>query len=327
MGRRPTRASPGGVQEIDGYVVIDKPAGITSHDVVARARRLLATRRIGHAGTLDPGATGVLVLGVGRATRLLRFVSDQPKSYRGEIVFATTTSTLDDAGEITGRFEMPNLEPERISLVARRFVGTIKQIPPMVSAIKVDGTRLYELARKGIEVERAPRSVTITRFDLEPTKDRFVFSFVVDCSSGTYVRSLAADLGAALGGGAHLRRLRREGIGPFRLDGAVVLDALSRDDVAPSLGLVRHLDRIVVDDRLITDIAHGKIFERRALEVVGDGPWALQSKDARLLGVYESWTTERIKPAVVLLDADELERSKSADPELTPLTKDSPDGR
>src|SRR5665213_3545949 len=212
MGRRPKRATPPGVAEIDGYVVIDKPSGMTSHDVVAKARRALSTRRIGHAGTLDPGATGVLVLGVGRATRLLRYVSDLPKSYAGEIVFGSTTSTLDDDGEITRTYSMSGLTIGRVREMAETFVGTIEQIPPMVSAIKVDGNRLYDLARQGIEIERSPRTVTITRFELEESAEQHVFRFEVDCSSGTYVRSLASDLGSALGGGAHLRRLRRSAI-------------------------------------------------------------------------------------------------------------------
>ena len=327
MGRHPKRAAPEGVEEIDGYVVIDKPAGITSHDVVARARRALDIARIGHAGTLDPGATGVLVLGVGRATRLLRFVSDLPKTYRGEIVFGTTTSTLDDEGEISGQFAMSDLDPDRVLESARQFVGTIEQIPPMVSAIKVGGKRLYELARQGIEIERTARTVTITRFDCRPTDDPLVYTFVVECSSGTYVRSLAADLGAVLGGGAHLRGLRREAIGPFSVDGAVVLDELSRADIASSLGLVQHLDAVVVANALIEDIAHGKILERRVVEVVGEGPWSLASPDGRLLGVYERWTKERIKPAVVLIDAHGPVPSVPAVSETTLLTREPPLGR
>lgn len=332
MGRRPKQSTPAGVAAIDGYVVIDKPAGMTSHDVVARARRALMTRRIGHAGTLDPGATGVLVLGIGRATRLLRFVSDLPKTYRGEIVFGATTTTLDDDGEVTARFPMPDLAIERVHEIARQFVGTIEQIPPMVSAIKVNGQRLYELARAGVEIERAPRTVTITRFDVAPGDDPLVYSFVVECSSGTYVRSLVADLGIRLGGGAHLRHLRRESIGPFVVAEAVALDALSRSDVGSSLGLVQHLDAVTVHDDLIDDVAHGKILDRRVLEVVGDGPWALSSRDARLLGVYEPWTTERIKPAVVLVDVNASDASSAiqsppAESEAEATSKDRPVGR
>jgi tRNA pseudouridine55 synthase len=300
MGRRPKRSTPPGVVEIDGCVVIDKPAGMTSHDVVARARRSLMTRRIGHAGTLDPGATGVLVLGVGRATRLLRYVSDLPKSYAGEIVFGVSTTTLDDEGEETGRFEMVGLTLELIREASKAFVGTIDQVPPMVSAIKVGGTRLYDLARQGIEVERAPRSVTITRFDIEATEDTHVVRFEVDCSSGTYIRSLAADLGVALGGGAHLRQLRRTAIGPFTLDRARALEGLTRDDVEPPEGLVPHLGCVVVADGFTDEIAHGKVIDRRLLEVVGAGPWSLLSSSGELLAIYEPWTAERIKPAVVL---------------------------
>lgn len=305
MPRR--RATPPGVPEIDGFVVIDKPAGITSHDVVARARRALRTNRVGHAGTLDPGATGVLVLGIGRATRLLRFVSDLAKSYEGEIIFGASTSTLDADGEVTQRFEMDDMTIEQIRATAERFVGVISQIPPMVSAVKVNGTRLYELARSGIEIERAPRTVTVSRFAIDPTDARGVVRFVVDCSSGTYVRSLAADLGSALGGGAHLRHLRRIAIGPFLETDAVDIDALTRDDVQPMLGLVAHLAVVEVADARIADIVHGKVIDRRALEVVGDGPWAMCTADGRLLGVYESWTPERVKPAVVIVRPGEIE--------------------
>lgn len=327
MARRPNRAPSGDREEVDGFVVVDKPAGMTSHDVVARARRALATRRIGHAGTLDPGATGVLVLGVGRGTRLLRYVSGLAKTYRGEVVFGVTTSTLDDEGDITGQFNMSGLTTEHVRDVANRFVGTIEQTPPMVSAIKVDGRKLYELARAGVEIERAPRSVTITRLECVPTEDPLVYTLVVDCSSGTYVRSIAADLGSALGGGAHLRRLRREAVGPFGLDEAISLDLLSRADVRPSLGLVRHLDAVFVDDAVIGDIAHGKILERRFIEVVGEGPWALASKDARLLGVYEQWTPERIKPAVVLIEASRPVQPSAAEDPSPALHEDHPDGR
>lgn len=318
MGRSRRAHSPAGVPEIDGYVVIDKPAGMTSHDVVARARRDLLCRRIGHAGTLDPGATGVLVLGVGRATRLLRYVSDLGKSYAGEFVFGSTTTTLDDEGEVVAEFDMTQLEFSRVEEGAERFVGTIEQTPPMVSAVKIDGTRLYELARQGIEVERRARTVTISRLDLFPTDDPTIVRFEVDCSSGTYVRALAADLGTALGGGAHLRGLRRVSIGPFLVENAVALEQLSRELVRPSAGLVAHLGSVVVDDAHIREIAHGTVMERRALKVVGEGPFALLRADGQLLAVYESWTTERIKPSVVLIepgDADAMSDDRTLDEE------------
>ncbi len=321
MGRRPKRATPPGVAEIDGFVVIDKPSGMTSHDVVGQARRALNTRRIGHGGTLDPGATGVLVLGVGRATRLLRYVSDLSKSYEGEIVFGVSTSTLDDEGEVVERYLMGALSIETVREAALAFVGTIEQVPPMVSAIKIDGNRLYDLARQGIEVDRAARSITVTKFELEPTTETNVVRFAVDCSSGTYVRSLAADLGTALGGGAHLRHLRRTAIGNFGLTESCKLDELSRATVQPAIGLVRALTEIRVGEELVDEIAHGKVLDRRLVEVAGAGPWALCSVAGELLAVYEAWTTERIKPSVVLV------QPISAEVNGSPVTEQSGDGR
>jgi tRNA pseudouridine55 synthase len=152
-----------------GLAVVDKPAGWTSHDVVARGRRLLGTKKVGHSGTLDPGATGVLLLGVGRVTRLLRFLGELPKSYECEVVLGIETSTLDDEGEVTATHDMSGLTFADVASAAGRFVGDIEQVPPMVSAIQIGGKRLHELARQGIEVERPARPVTIHRLDVEPT--------------------------------------------------------------------------------------------------------------------------------------------------------------
>jgi tRNA pseudouridine55 synthase len=202
--------------QVHGLAVVDKPAGVTSHDVVGMLRRRLHERRVGHAGTLDPDATGVLLVGVGNATRLLRFLTALGKTYTADVVFGTSTSTLDASGEVTGRFEMTELTPDRVrAVVAEQLTGRIMQVPPMVSALKVDGKRLHELAREGVEIEREPRPVTIHRFDVEPTADPLVYRIDVTCSSGTYVRTLADDLGRLLGGGAHLRDLRRTACGSF----------------------------------------------------------------------------------------------------------------
>ncbi|MER3453217.1 MAG: tRNA pseudouridine(55) synthase TruB, partial [Acidimicrobiia bacterium] len=201
---------------IDGLVVVDKPAGMTSHDVVDLLRRRFGQRRVGHAGTLDPDATGVLVVGLGRVTRLLRFCSALDKSYVGEFVLGVETTTLDASGQVIARHDMGHVRPEDVGRVAASFIGTISQVPPMVSAVKVGGRRLHELARQGLEVERPARSVRVDRFEVTPIEgEPGAFRFRVDCSSGTYVRTLVADLGRALGGGAHLRSLRRVAIGPF----------------------------------------------------------------------------------------------------------------
>ena len=289
-----------GTPSIDGLAVVDKEAGWTSHDVVAKARGILHTRKIGHSGTLDPDATGVLLLGVGRATRLLRFLHELPKSYTAEIVLGTETSTLDASGTVVATHDMGDVTLSRARAAAADLTGDILQVPPMVSAIKVDGQRLHALARQGVEVERTPRPVTVHRFHLDGTDDPTVVRAEVVCSSGTYVRSLAADLGRALGGGAHLRALRRTAIGPFTLSDAHPLDELV---VLPLEATVGALDRVTVDEELAAAVAHGKVLERAALGPAvgaGDGPWAVFDADGALLAVYEPHRATTVKPAVVV---------------------------
>jgi tRNA pseudouridine55 synthase len=286
----------------DGLVVVDKPADWTSHDVVAKSRGLLGTRKVGHAGTLDPDATGVLLLGVGRATKLLRFLSPLGKSYVGEVVLGAETSTLDSAGEVIATHDMSEVTLAEVQRASERFVGEIEQVPPMVSAVKVGGKRLHELARQGIEVERKPRPVTIHSLTVGPGPEREpnVYRIEVSCSSGTYVRTLAADLGHALGGGAHLRNLRRTSVGPFTLDDAVPLDAVSPDVVRPMVEAVRHLDRVVASDEVAAAVAVGKVLGPEQLAVTGDGPWAVVDGAGDLLAVYERFRGETAKPAVVI---------------------------
>ena len=287
----------------DGYLVVDKPAGWTSHDVVARCRKLIGTRRVGHAGTLDPDATGVLVVGVGRATRLLRFATLLTKSYVGEIALGTATSTLDAAGEVTARADMSDVGIEDARRAAVSLTGRIEQVPPMVSALKHEGRRLHELARQGMEVERAPRSVEVTRFDLFETGEPDVLRALVDCSSGTYVRVLAADLGERLGGVAHLRALRRVAVGSFRDAEALGLDEVGPESVRPPAGLVRDLASAVLSPDAVTDVSQGKALERASLGLAGDGPFALLGPDGALVAVAEARGHDRIQPAVVLLAA------------------------
>ena len=285
---------------IDGLVVVDKPAGWTSHDAVARCRKVFGQRRVGHAGTLDPGATGVLVVGLGRATRLLRFVTDLPKSYVGEVVLGVATTTLDDAGEEAGRWDMAGVVLADVRAAAAALVGEIDQVPPMVSALKVGGRRLHDLARAGVEVERAPRRVTVGRFDVETGSEDGVFRIEVDCSSGTYVRTLAADVGTALGGGAHLRRLRRTAIGPFTVEEAVPLDDVGPDAVLPPAAAVRHLAPAVVAADVAAAVATGKVLAPADLGVAGEGPWAVLDAAGTLLAVYQAHGEGRVKPSVVL---------------------------
>lgn len=277
---------------VSGCVIIDKPAGCTSHDVVDQVRKALGTRKVGHAGTLDPDATGVLVLGVGLGTKLLQFVTGADKTYHGEIVFGVETSTLDAAGEVLATYEM-TLDPADVSAATEQFVGAIEQIPPMVSAVKVDGKRLHELAREGKEIDREPRPVTVHRFDVSPTDDPLVYRAEVHCSSGTYIRTLAADLGTALGGGAHLRNLRRTSVGSFTLD-----DATSIEEIAPApiVELLRGMPVLAVDEEVAKRISFGQSLGPAG----GPGRVAITDQEGTLLAVYESKDGD-LCPAKVLV--------------------------
>ncbi len=294
----------------EGLAVIDKEAGWTSHDVVAKSRGVLGTRKVGHSGTLDPDATGVLVLGVGRATRLLRFLTALGKEYTGQVVLGSATTTLDSSGDVTATFDMSGVTATEVAEAAVRFTGDIEQVPPMVSAVKVGGRRLHEIAREGGEVERAPRPVTVHRFDVVPADEPGVYDVVVACSSGTYVRTLAADLGEALGGGAHLRNLRRTAVGSFTLDEAHPLES---PVLLPMSEALRDLACVVVDEATAVDVSHGKPMAAEALgleSVVGGvdgggGPWPVLGPDGALLAVYEPHGDRpgRVKPAMVLAPA------------------------
>jgi tRNA pseudouridine55 synthase len=288
---------------LDGLAVVDKEPGWTSHDVVAKARGILHTRKIGHSGTLDPDATGVLLLGIGRATRLLRFLDDLPKSYTGEVVLGVETTTLDAGGEVVATHDMSTVTIDQARAAAVDLTGDILQVPPMVSAVKVGGQRLHALARQGIEVERAARPVTVHRLDLtELVGQPGVLRIDVECSSGTYVRTLAADLGHALGGAAHLRHLRRTAIGRFTVADARPLDDLV---VLPMAEVVRNLPAVHADEELAAAVGHGKVLDRADFGIEPDaagGRWAVFGPDGALLAVYEAHRGSTVKPAVVVAE-------------------------
>jgi len=216
-------------------VVVDKPAGMTSHDVVARVRRLARTRRVGHGGTLDPMATGVLIIGVERATRLLTYVIGSGKRYSATIRLGQSTITDDAEGDVVGAASAAGVTEDRVRAELGHLTGEISQVPSAVSAIKVNGRRAYARVRAGESVELAPRRVTVSRLDLGQLRrvgdDLLDLDVDVECSSGTYVRAIARDLGAALGVGGHLTALRRTAVGAFTLAEAVPLDALPDDPV------------------------------------------------------------------------------------------------
>ena len=288
----------------DGLVVVDKDAGWTSHDVVARLRGVFGQRRIGHAGTLDPGATGVLLVGLGRVTRLLRYLQETTKAYTGRVVFGIGTDTLDADGTEVARREMA-IDRDAVVAAARTLTGDIAQVPPMVSAIKIDGKRLHALAREGIEVERSPRPVRIDSFEIgEFVPGPFPEAEItVVCSSGTYIRSLAADLGARLGGPAHLSALRRSAVGSFTLAEAVPIDRVAADPpaavLAPATAL-RDLPGLTADAATAAAIAHGARLPGDAMGAVGPGPFAVTDERGVLLAVYER-RGDRLKPSVVLV--------------------------
>jgi tRNA pseudouridine55 synthase len=292
-----------------GLVVVDKPAGWTSHDVVAKLRGVYGQRRVGHAGTLDPDATGVLLVGLGRVTRCLRFLQDEGKTYRATIAFGVATDTLDAAGAVLERAPMP-VTRDDVERAMQRFVGPIEQVPPMVSAVKVGGRRLHQLARRGETVERAARTVHVDRFELESFEagPYPLASVAVDCSSGTYVRVLAADLGAALDGCAHLAALRRLRVGAFTLDDAHPLERIEAQPdglVLPPAEAMRGLQRLCVDGETARAVSHGATFSAVALLGADDapGPFAIVDDHGELVAVYER-RGAGVKPAVVLNAAE-----------------------
>ncbi len=280
-----------------GIAAVDKAAGWTSHDVVARARSVLGIRKVGHAGTLDPDATGLLLLGIGRATRLLRFLTALPKRYTVEMVLGTETTTLDSSGEVTAVHDMVGIELRQVRDAANTFVGEIDQVPPMVSAVRVGGRRLHELAREGVEVDRPARRVTVHELTVSDADGDGVFGLELACSSGTYVRSLAADIGRALGGGAHIRRLRRTAVGSFDAADARDVEHL---EVMPPPEALRDYQSVTVAHPLAAAVRHGRVLDASILGVDGEGPWGVLDEGGTLLAVYDRHGPSDVKPTVVV---------------------------
>ncbi|MEO3828631.1 tRNA pseudouridine(55) synthase TruB [Actinomadura sp. B10D3] len=275
--------------ENSGLVIVDKPAGWTSHDVVGRMRRLAKTRRVGHAGTLDPMATGVLVLGVGKATRLLGHLALTEKGYDATIRLGESTNTDDAEGETTATASAADVAEEALRAAVAELTGPIRQIPPQVSAIKVNGQRAYKMARKGEEVELAARPVTVHAFtvlDVRRHGDLVDVDASIACSSGTYIRSLARDLGASLGCGGHLTALRRTRVGPYDLSLARTLDQLAGElEILPMDEAVAAVfPRRDVSDEDARKVAHGGRLPAAGL---GPGPVGVFAPDGTLLALVE----------------------------------------
>ena len=274
-----------------GLVIVDKPPGLTSHDVVARVRRLAGTRRVGHAGTLDPMATGVLLIGIGRATRLLGYLALHDKDYLATMRLGVTTSTDDAQGESLVRVPADHLAPADVMTAMKLCTGEIEQRPPAVSAIKVDGVRAYTRARSGEEVVLASRRVTVSRFDAtsfhaDAQSGVLDVEVEVTCSSGTYIRALARDVGAALGVGGHLCALRRTRVGAFDLSTARTLPELETDFELTPLDVVAAsaFARRDLDADQALALSHGA---KLSASGKGDEPVAAFGPDGTLVALLE----------------------------------------
>ncbi|MGC1237946.1 MAG: tRNA pseudouridine(55) synthase TruB [Acidimicrobiales bacterium] len=285
----------------NGLLLIDKPQGVTSHDVVGHVRRVLNEQRVGHAGTLDPMATGLLILGVGSSTRLLRFAQSEIKRYEGVVTFGVRTDSLDADGAVVETAAVPNLSPAMVNAAITGLLGEQEQIPPMVSAIKVNGQRLHALAREGVVIERAPRTITVHELSLAPL-DEARWTFDVTCSVGTYVRVLLSDLAERLGTIGHLSALRRLSSGTHHVRDALTYyqldDRISEDATVllPPRSFVEHLVSVTVSDDEERRLRMG---QRVALDRRDDGEIAAINEAGDLVGVVrrrgEVW-----QPVVVL---------------------------
>ena len=272
-----------------GVLLVDKPGGITSHGVVGAARRALGTRKVGHAGTLDPMATGLLILGVGTATRLLTHIVGLGKTYEATIRLGESTTTDDAEGESVARADASAVPRSAIDAGIAALTGAIDQVPSAVSAIKVDGKRAYARVRAGEEVELAPRRVTVSRFEVlterrDPDAGTVDLDVVVECSSGTYIRALARDLGAGLGVGGHLTALRRTAIGPFDVADGAAVDAISPSVLrAPAAIASALFPSVALDDDAAARLGDGK----RVPVAAPDAPLVAALHDGRLTGIVE----------------------------------------
>lgn len=300
---------------MNGILIIDKPAGITSHDVVARVRRILKTKRVGHTGTLDPFATGVMVILVGQATRLAQFLDKDEKEYEALVRFGFETDTGDGTGSPKSRVPSPrSLDAESVSKVLSGFTGEIEQVPPMYSAKKVEGKKLYELARKGETIERKPVSVTISKleiiYDLGPEDmglGTWDMGLRVVCSAGTYIRTLAEDIGRRVGVGAHLAELRRTRAGKFSIEQSLTLDTLSELDdpsaaLLPAEEAVSHLPKLELSEDRVVKTRSGLSTRTVDLGCSDGDAVRMMDTSGRLVavGIYGE-TENAVRPKVVLV--------------------------
>ncbi|GAA4111715.1 tRNA pseudouridine(55) synthase TruB [Enteractinococcus coprophilus] len=299
-------------QPASGLILVDKPAGWTSHDVVSRTRKIAGTRKVGHAGTLDPMATGMLVIGFNKATRLLTYIVDTTKIYRATIRLGHNTTTDDADGEITQTRFANAVTREAIEAAIIDLTGTIQQVPSSVSAIKIDGKRAYQRVREGETVDIPAREVTVHRFDIEDIRraddgKTIDVDVEVECTAGTYIRALARDLGEALNTGGYLTALRRTAVGPYRIEDAVTMDELADNLVYTELStaMIRLFDVRLVSYDEAKDLIHGRrIAASKSDELLAatlkNGHVIALIKDAERAGKIEA------KPEIVFATLDHL---------------------
>jgi tRNA pseudouridine55 synthase len=290
----------------DGVLVVDKAAGVTSFDAVALVRRRLRLKRVGHAGTLDPDATGVLPMLLGEATKLMAYLADQDKEYVATLRLGVTTDTGDLSGRVLAEAPVPALDRAQVDEACRPFIGRIKQVPPMYSAVHHGGRRLYQLAREGLEVVREPREVVIHAIEVRAVAIPDIEVGVV-CGKGTYLRSLAADLGGALGCGAAVAHLVRTRVGPFGLTDAVTWEALASESttalwarVRPAESALTHWPVVRLDARAMGRFVHGQPVEIAPPRVAAGTLVRVHAADGRLVGVGEVMDGKRTRPVRVL---------------------------
>ena len=298
---------------MNGIIVINKAKGVTSHQVVQSVRRMFTGVKAGHSGTLDPMATGVLPVCLGKATRIVEYIIELPKTYRAEVVLGLTTDTEDAAGQITGQSVVPNLDREMIEKILCDFTGTIEQLPPYYSAVKYQGKALYHWTRQGREVPRQVRSVQIYKINLidynQEQKPHLIFE--VQCSRGTYVRTLAVDIGKAIGCGAHLSALSREAVGPLLLDNSLSLEeswqlveaGRTEEVLLPMDIALKHLPGLKLDDKQVMALKNGQLVDFDQYELLED----ISGKTP--LRIYDSG--HQFKALACLIDAGDALRLKT----------------
>ena len=284
----------------DGVVVIDKPSGLTSHDVVQKVKKSLGAKKVGHTGTLDPFATGVLVLGINQGTKLIPYLDKTVKAYRGVIELGVGTDTFDATGEIIDRRDAAGITADDIERILTTFIGEINQRPPMYSAVKVDGVRLYTLARKGVEVNVAERTVHIDHIEMMSYHPPFI-TFEVTCSPGTYIRTLAVDIGRALGTCACLKELRRARSGPFHIEAAYTLNefvALGKEGWESVIGLreaIGNMTEVSLTPSDAERVSQGGPLFREEIDTVSEGSTVKLVYEGRLLALGRVETRRKMK--------------------------------